>query len=210
MKKSFALLFTILIASSLIPAVMARELPTGEETIEIIFEFFFGSGVPDEWLKWNGVMQFVLFPLIALFAVFYGIMEEIRIFRTAGGKNAQIVIGIVMAFVGGKLALGTMRGFLVANAWLGTVLFGILLFVGILAWGLTGIISGARGGWGDIRRSWREAGRIDNDLERVGRRINELRQMRRAGPLSTDDENELRRLSREHGRLLARRRRIDV
>lgn len=142
MERKSIFVFTIFAIVSLISISIATaqefELDT-DEIIEIIFTFFFGPGFPRRWLTWKGLMQFIVFPFIALTAVCYGIMNELHIFRTEEGKKAQTIIAIIIAFLAGKTVLSMMRGFLIANAYLATTVFGIMLFVGIIMMAVSGI-----------------------------------------------------------------------
>lgn len=175
MKKSIAFLFAVLFLTviSLVPVVMAQDLdmPTAEEVVEYIVTFIFGPGMPKEWYTWQKVMQFIIFPFIALFAVFYAIMEELHIFRTDAGKNAQKVIGIVMAFVAGKMLLATMRGFLIVNAWIAMIMFGLMLLLGTLFWGLRGL---AHHGYGGAKRTWDEIKSLQKGIYDLEKKIAEL------------------------------------
>lgn len=136
------LIFTYISLILIIPISTAQEFELDtDEIIEIVFTFFFGPGFPSRWMTWKGLMQFIVFPFIAMAAVFYAIMEELHIFRTAGGKSMQRIVAIVMAFVAGKAVLTMMRGFLILNAYLATSAFGILLLVGIIMMAVQGVRS---------------------------------------------------------------------
>lgn len=152
-KKGFLLpLLSVLVLASLIslPAARAQlsgtsiEIPTAEEVMKYILIFLFGSGFPDEWLTYSGFMQNIIFPFIAVFVVMYGILSEIRIFHNA---SVKAVLSLVMAFVGGTLALQTMRWFLFANALWGTVGWGILMITGIALWLFRGVMENVGGGY---------------------------------------------------------------
>jgi len=175
-KKGFLLpLLSVLVLASLIslPAaraqlsVMSMEISTAEDVMKLIIVFIFGSDFPDEWLTYSGFMQYIIFPFIAVFVVMYGILSELRIFHNA---NVKAVLSLVMAFVGGRWLLQTMRGFLVVNAFWGTVLWGALMFFGIVAWAV------ARGmeyyGWG--RQSYKNLRNEAVREAKIGENINEL------------------------------------
>ena len=174
MKRYVAFLFAVLTVLSLAPSVMAQDVfPDADEVAEIIITFIFGPGMPKEWYTWQKIMQIVIFPFIALIAVFYAIMEELHIFRTEGGKNAQKVIGIVMAFLAGKALLSTMRGFLIVNAWIATIMFGLMLLLGTFFWGLRGF---AHHGIGGARRTWDEIKMLQKDIYGVNKELSEIQE----------------------------------
>jgi hypothetical protein len=123
----------LLISILLIPnLVLAQD--EGIWIIREILQGLFGPDIPDWVMTYRGFVQYVVFPFIALFAVMYGILSEIRIFRTSGGHKAQIIIALMTAFLGGWWALSTLRYWLIVNAWLGTFFFGLLFFIGIIMW----------------------------------------------------------------------------
>ena len=168
------LIFTYISLILIIPISTAQEFELDtDEIIEIVFTFFFGPGFPSRWMTWKGLMQFIVFPFIAMAAVFYAIMEELHIFRSEGGKNAQKVIGIVMAFLAGKALLSTMRGFLIVNAWIATIMFGLMLLLGTFFWGLRGF---AHHGIGGARRTWDEIKMLQKDIYGVNKELSEIQE----------------------------------
>lgn len=134
-KQIIILLFLFTLCLSLVSSIGAAEFTSDpEEIARTIFIIIFGENFPERWLTTTGFMQFIVFPFIAVFAVMYGIMSELKLFRTPGGRKAQLVISLIMAFVGGYALLVTVRGLLVVNAWLGMILFGLVLFIGLILW----------------------------------------------------------------------------
>lgn len=129
---------SIVLSISAINAVEAQDdfSMQAEETMRTIFTIVFGPDFPESWVSWKWFLQLILLPFAAMLAVFYGLMDEIRIFKTSGGKKAQIVIAVVMALVAGKTVLSMMRGFLMANAMLGVLAFFSLMVIGIIMWGI--------------------------------------------------------------------------
>jgi len=92
-------------------------------------------GARDEWLTLPNFFYFIVFPFVAAWAVIYGIMEEIRIFRTA--KTPQKIISFVMAALllpSGWLLI-IVNYFYAFDAWVALMAFGIIFFIGIFFWG---------------------------------------------------------------------------
>jgi len=134
-------IFTILLS---VPVAMSQDFGdlTADDVIEIVFTFIFGPDIPSSWLTWRSFMQLIVFPFIALFAVSYGIMSEIRIFRSTAGRKVGLVVSAMMALIAGKVVLSTIRGILVVNVWLATVGFGLVLIMGLVVWIFLQVVSG--------------------------------------------------------------------
>lgn len=92
-------------------------------------------GVRDEWLSIPNFFYFVIFPFVAAWAVVYGIMEEIQIFRRA--KLSHKIVSFVMAAMllptGWLLVI--VNYFYAFNAWVALMAFGVVFLLGTLMWG---------------------------------------------------------------------------
>jgi hypothetical protein len=97
-------------------------------------KYIFGGEIPDWMTNPYNVVSWVLLPFIAVAALMYGIMSEIQIFRTPGGKTAQKIIAIVAGLLGSWVSFYSMRVILAAASLWGTLAFGVLLVVGIFFW----------------------------------------------------------------------------
>jgi len=140
-KQIIVLLLTSVLLLSSVPSAMAQfEMPNLEDLMRTILRFIFGD-YPAGWLNTNSFMQIVIFPFIAIFAVFYGLLTELKIFK--GQRTTKLVIALMFSFGGSWFALSSMKGFMIINATLATWGFGIVLFLGIIFW------AGAR-----ISESW--------------------------------------------------------
>jgi hypothetical protein len=105
-----------------------------ERPWEDIIKIIFGPEVPDEWLEPYKVMQYLIFPFIALWLVVFGILTELRIFRRKDSINAFLAFLIAMiAGPTGYLVL-FVRGTFQVLGWLGFSAFGFLMFFGIILW----------------------------------------------------------------------------
>jgi len=185
-KKGFILpLLLLLVALSScmisLPAARAQldgtSLPTTEDIMEAIVIFLFGSEALAQnpsWVTYEGFMQNLIFPFIALFTVMYGILTEIRIFHNA---NVKAVLSLVMAFVGGIWAIPAMHFFLLTNAAWGTVVWGVVLFIGICAWG-----------WSRLAEYWDWG---SNTRNRSTRRTETIAEIKRLSEKAVDDESKL-------------------
>jgi hypothetical protein len=137
LKIKLALLAFILYSILLSSAALAQFdwLTTGYQgNIKSMVNVALGGKVPDEWLSLPNFFYFVVFPFIAAWAVIYGVMEEIQIFRRA--RTSHKVVSFVMAAMllpSGWLLVVVNYLYLV-DAWLALVAFGVLFFVGIFFW----------------------------------------------------------------------------
>jgi hypothetical protein len=109
-----------------------------------------------EWLTIPNVVYYLIFPFIAIVAVIYGILTEIRIFRST---NVKFVLAIVMA--GMSLPTGamitTVYVLYTIGAWFAVVAFGLLFIVGTILWAI------GRGG------------QLKNELYDIGNKMSELK-----------------------------------
>jgi len=161
------LLVSVLFLSSVQPAMAQFEMPSSEDIIRTIVQFIFGNDYPASWLETNNFLQLIIFPLIALFAVFYGIFTELRIF--GGQTNTKFVISLMFSLGGGWFALSSMKGFMMVNATLATWGFGIVLLLGIVFWAARRISDGVF----DLTGR-----RLFSDMEKRGHQQEELSRLR--------------------------------
>jgi len=99
-----ALVF-ILSASAVRGQTGSIEVPTAEDIMKMFVTFLFGEEFPASWLTWNGFMQNIIFPFLAIFIVMYGILSEIRIFREV---KVKAILALIMAFVAGSGVCGAV------------------------------------------------------------------------------------------------------
>jgi len=123
----FAIFSLLLISNTAFAAV--GDIPgTDINIIRVIF----GREVPDDWLESQNILQFLLFPFIAVWIVMYGILEELAPFRNRPSLHG--FLALVIAFMASSTGylLGAVRylyGFL---GWFGAIGFGVvLMFIGI-------------------------------------------------------------------------------
>jgi hypothetical protein len=115
-----SLAVAMLVVSAVLPTAYAQYNPVGNPTfsdgVTVLVRFVFGPDFPMWQFTPFTVLEFIILPIIALIAIFWGIMNDVRIFRTRGGKKAQMVIAIAMGVVAGWALLATMRRFLIVGA----------------------------------------------------------------------------------------------
>lgn len=179
MKKSttISLVISILLILSSLAPVMASDYPTWEEFSDnparYIMEFVFGPDLNEREYQWNRVMQLVIFPLIAMFAVIYGIFSELNLFRSASAHNIKVVLSIAIGFGGGIMALRTMKTFIMVNSLLASLGFGIVLLIGIVFWAWS---EGGHRLWkltGWEMKSVKDARRREKQVEELQRLVQE-------------------------------------
>ena len=92
-----------------------------------------GGPVDSNLLRLPNIFYFIIFPFISVVTIIYGIMSDIRIFRS---QNIRIVLSLMMAAIslpsGGLLTLVVL--FFTFGAWLAVGAFGVLFIIGIGLW----------------------------------------------------------------------------
>jgi len=138
-----------------------------------------GSNVPEEWLSLPNFVYFIVFPFVAAWAVIYGVMEEIQIFRRA--RTSHKVVSFVMAAMllpSGWLMI-IVNYFYMFDAWVALVAFGVVFLVGTLTWGY-GRVIGSRGEW--YEHGQKDLGRqLNNQINDYNDQLMKLHQDYAAG-----------------------------
>jgi hypothetical protein len=128
-------------------------------------------GVPAEWLSVPKVIYYVIVPFIVAFTVTYGILTELRIFRTATNK-VNIILAFAMSFLllpSGVLTI-IVTYFYAANAFIGLMGFGLLFLFGTLMW----VYGRARGIRHEVAYHGERVGQLRNQLNHLDREIQQL------------------------------------
>ncbi len=142
---------------------------SGGGEYEGLLSFFFGPNIPDFILEGGiyTILQWLIFPFIALWAIMYGIMNEINIFRNS--PNMHILLSFLIAAISGPTGglVYLVRVVFVSIGWWGFLVFGALMFVGIFIWGRGKMYDYGYGGWEGRRASQylSKEGQIANLLE---------------------------------------------
>lgn len=131
-----AIFFSLLLLSSSVFAQNWWDFPVNWEiySIKNMVKVII-PGVRDEWLAFPDFIYFVVFPFVAAWAVIYGIMEEIHIFRTA--RFAHKVVSFVMAamLLPSGWLLVIVNWLYMIDAWVALVTFGLVFLAGTIFWG---------------------------------------------------------------------------
>lgn len=128
-------------------------------------------GVPAEWLGVPKVIYYVIVPFIVAFTVTYGILTELRIFRTATNK-VNIVLAFAMSFLllpSGVLTI-IVTYFYAANTFIGLIGFGLLFLFGTLMW----VYGRARGIRHEVAYHGERVGQLRGQLNHIDREIQQL------------------------------------
>ena len=129
-----------------LPAVASANI--GFDTTDLwsnAFGLLFGPDIPDYMIyDSNGVspyaiLQWLIFPFLALIAILYGILTEIKIFRNNNKINGAIaiLIALIAGPTGGLVWL--VRNVFVIFGYYSFLIFAIILFVGVGFWGVSRI-----------------------------------------------------------------------
>ncbi len=101
-----------------------------------IAQIILGPTVPGELLTTNLILQWIIFPLIAMWVVFFGIFTELRIFRKHMTVNYVLPFMIVLVAGPTGWFIGVVRTVFITIGTYGFAVFGILMLFGITMWGL--------------------------------------------------------------------------
>jgi hypothetical protein len=102
---------------------------------QALAQFLF-PGMNSEWLRIPDVLYYVILPFIASFAVVYGLLRELRIFRMNVPNKVNIILAFCMTFM--LLPSGILTWVITilyaGSAFIGIVAFGILFIAGVILW----------------------------------------------------------------------------
>lgn len=113
---------------------------------QALAQFLF-PGMSSEWLRIPDVLYYVILPFIAAFTVIYGILRELRIFRTNVPNKVNIILAFCMTFM--LLPSGVLT-------WVITILYAGSAFIGIMAFGVVFLIGIILWAYGTTARLWNE------------------------------------------------------
>jgi len=138
MKKLGIFILTALVFSILPQAIFAQIGPAVPFDLNSMLSFVLGANIAQthpEWLVLPNVIYYLVFPFVAIVAVIYGILSEIRIFRSANVKGVLAFVMAGMSLPTGAM-ITTVYYLYTFGAWVAVVTFGILFIFGTLLWGV--------------------------------------------------------------------------
>lgn len=200
-KKIFVAL--ILVALLVLPSIVLAQSPWGDavdfDAVDLI-KIFFGPNIPDEFTESGyNILQWLIFPFLALWVIIFGIMSEIRIFRR--GQNTRIVLSFLIAVIAaptGGLVWMVKTLFALYGGFAFVIFIG-LMFLGTALWGVA--TWGLWGGPGLSGKSWKDAGKRMKGSIRRQEKIRRLQEMARDSSLPegrrTEAANEAIKLIKE-------------
>lgn len=142
--------------------------------IENMLTMVLGKNVPREWLSLPNFVYFIVFPFVAAWAVIYGVMEEIQIFRRA--KTSHKIVSFVMAAMllpTGYLMIAVNYLYMI-DAVVALFAFGFLFLFGTILWavgrgyGMTSEFDVRKRMMGDVKN---EVARYTQEIERLQREL---------------------------------------
>lgn len=98
-----------------------------------IFHFVFGTDVDKAWVTSASIIQYLIFPFVAVLMVIYGIFSEIRFFRQTW---INFILGLIVALIVSSqgFLVRMMRAFLLMGGGMGIMFFGVVFIIGIILW----------------------------------------------------------------------------
>jgi len=131
------LLAAVLSLNLLLPAVSAQFNFNDARSLRPWVELVVGNNqFPDSWLIFPNVVYYLILPFIAIVAVVYGIISDLRIFRHSRWTRSVISVAMAgMTLPSGALiqAVYNMYSF---NAAFAAIAFGVVFFIGVFIWGI--------------------------------------------------------------------------
>lgn len=179
-KKIFAVL--VLVALLVLPSIVLAPSPWGDvvdfDAVDLI-KIFFGPDVPEAFTTTPyNILQWLIFPFLALWVIIFGIMSEIRIFRR--GQNIRIVLSFLIAIMAAPTGalVWVVKTLFALYGGFAFVIFIVLMFVGTALWGMA-----TWGLWGSgsllKQDTWKKAGdRMKTSIKRQ-EKIRRLQEMAR-------------------------------
>jgi len=200
----FALAFSL-------PVVYAQfPIGTGGADLKPWVDFIVGNNKwPPEWIAFPNIIYYIILPFIAIVAVVYGIMYDLRIFRS---QNVRIVLSIAMAGMtlpSGALITSVLWLYSI-DATLAAWAFGIVFFVGVFFWAAGKFLFFGYGTKGEIEMAKTRAELlkgVEQNLSTIRAQINEL-EMRKAeggGRLSGNLQGKLDKLKQQEIQTVGRK-----
>ena len=136
MRTIVVVLLTIFLSSCLFTNNVLAQYPLGTFWDPQALAQFLFPGMSSEWLRIPDVLYYVILPFIASFAVVYGLLRELRIFRMNVPNKVNIILAFCMTFM--LLPSGILTWAITilyaGSAFIGIVAFGVLFIVGIILW----------------------------------------------------------------------------
>jgi len=191
-KICFALISAVLFV---LPSVALAQGPWGTaldwSTVGPWIRIFFGPNIPDAFMaNPYSALQWLIFPFISLWLIIYGILSQIRIFRTKTWINGALAFLIaVMAAPSGGLVL-VVKGLFTLYGGYAFLIFIVLLFAGTGLWGLAtfnlwGI--GRVGKWEDAGKRMKQIIKREDKIDRLQRIARDMSMPKKAREEAADE-----------------------
>lgn len=166
------------------------EAPDISAGLMTVVEIFFGPEAKAYTTDPVSILQFLIFPFIALWAVLYGILTTLKIFRYQNRLNSLLsfLIAVIACPTGGLVWI-VRTVFVYMGGW-GFVAFAILFFVGVGAWLLSGVIRFGQ----PLSKYFSKAGRLEDEIYIIRQQLDAARA---AGAPVTPLRNKLEKKIRE-------------
>jgi len=140
-----AKIFAVMLIAMVLLPITARAASNTYEigdwfSDEGIWKFLFSPNVPDEFLESNYTkFQFLILPFLAVWAIVYGIIDELPLFNR--NKNLKVLLAFIIAAIAGPTGglVWTVHTLFVLYGQLAVWGFIIILFVGTIVWQLSGL-----------------------------------------------------------------------
>lgn len=206
------LVLTIFTLTLALPEVYAQ-FPIGgaggQTNLRPWVDFIVGNNTwPDSWMAFPNIVYYLILPYLAIVAVIYGIMSDIRIFKS---QNVRIFLSVSMAAM--TLPSGVLISWVLTlysfNAFFAAIAFGVVFFIGIIFWAIGRFFFlgfGIKGEYQAAKAAAKTLGSVNAEINRLATRKAELITK---GNLSAGEEREIKKIDQKIIELHAQERQIN-
>lgn len=187
MHRISALIFLItafsLISTSVLAQLPGSLGPFSFGDVKGLAKLIMGHDVDPNWLQFPNFIYFIVFPFVAIVTVIYGILTDIRIFRSQNVRTILSIVIAAMALPSGAL-LYTVYALYTAGAWVAVVAFGLVFIFGTILWGVgrgTALVSNIRAINDEIKTTNEKMKQLTADYE--NNTINQDQYLEKLAPL---------------------------
>jgi len=134
--KAFWSILAVVVSLNLIlPAVYAQFNFGNSQSLRPWVEFIVGNNqFPNEWLVFPNIIYYLILPFVAIVAVVYGIISDLRIFRYTKWVRGVIAVAMAgMTLPSGWLIQAVLYLYSF-NAAFAALAFGVVFFIGVILW----------------------------------------------------------------------------
>jgi len=139
---------------------------------------------PDSWLIFPNVIYYLMLPFIAIVAVVYGIISDLRIFKYSRWVRGVLAVAMAGMTLPSGVLIQAVYSLYSIDAALAALAFGVVFFLGVILWAVGTFSRNLFGTVGEIQTAKRTNSMIselDRDIRDRQATLNNLNEMIRVG-----------------------------